>query len=293
MSQPAKFAAILTSLLLLAGCSAGASAPAAGDAAGGRVEPELGSVPMPAGEPTEGGQFGTDPQIARTAMVELKVDDVEKAAGQLRALASSAGGQVLSENLIAAVADTSPSGSSLVLSVDSTKLDGTLDQLKSIGTIVSRVVTAEDVTTQVADVNARLKTLEASIDRLRELSERAGSIKELTELESELTSRIAERDSLVAQQKILAGRVAQSPITITLITAPPAGELETTGFFGGLAAGWNALVATARMLLTVLGAVLPFVVVIGVVVVPVLLWRQRRNRPRPTSTETSAAEGED
>lgn len=279
-------AALIPVLLAIGGCSAaGSSEPASStvEGAGGRAPgytAEDGAVPeaKPAGVPTAGQQ-----QIARTAGVRIAVKDVEAAVTRLRQLATSMGGVITSENLVTSVdADgLSTPMSTMVISVTSDKLDSTLEQLKSIGTITSRVISSDDVTTQVADVASRIKTLDGSIQRLGELSKKAGTISELTQLESELTNRIAERDSLIAQQKVLAGMVAQSPITITLETPPKAGELETTGFMGGLIAGWNALVSSSRVLLTIVGAVLPFLAVVAVVGVPLVLWR-RRTRSRAT-----------
>ncbi len=292
-------AALAGPLLLLAGCSASGAAPAMAPeatAAGGDYAqqdrnplPGDGSGPQgaPADVPVTAGQ-----KLARTARVGLTVTDVESAAIQLRQLAASMGGIVSAENLVTRVDPEGPARpvSTMVITVTADKLDSTLDQLKSVGTVTDRVIMSEDVTTQVADVDARVKTLEASIARLRELSGKAGSIRELTELEAELTNRISERDSLIAQQKVLAQRVAQSPITISLQLPPPAGQLESTGFLEGLVAGWNALLTSSRVLLTAVGAALPFVALAGLVATPFLVWRRRsRARTAAGGTAPSAA----
>jgi hypothetical protein len=208
------------------------------------------------------------------------VNDVEAAATKLRALATAMGGVVTTENLVSRVdaKGISIPTSTMVISVPSDRLDSTLEQLKSIGTITSRAISSEDVTTQVADVASRVKALDGSIARLNELSKKAGSVTELTQLEAELTARIEERDSLLAQQKALAGRVAQSPITISLETPEAVVEAEIPGFLAGLTAGWNALVTSSRVLLTIVGAVLPFVILVAVVGIPVLIWRRRARR---------------
>ena len=230
------------------------------------------------------------PKLARTAQVGLTVTDVEKAAVQLRALAAAMNGQVTAENLITEVdADaTRRLTSVMVISVPAETLDSTLEQLKSVGEVTARVISSEDVTTQVADVDSRINTLNDSIARLRELWRKAGTVRELADLESQITQRISERDSLVAQQRALAGRVASSPITISLTTPEPAGELETTGFLGGLLAGWNALVSSSRVLMTIVGAVLPFAAVVALIAAPVLVWR-RRVRARSAAGSASEA----
>ena len=294
--------AVIPALLFLGGCSASAtSQPAAGSAqqADGRAaDYSAPDAPVPEGKP--GDVTGiVQAKVARTASVGVTVADVEGAATKLRSIATAMGGLVTTENLVTTVdaEGISIPTSTMVISVPSDRLDSTLEQLKSVGTITSRVISSEDVSVQVADVDSRVKALEGSIARLNELSKKAGSVSELTQLEAELTSRIGERDSLVAQQRALAGRVAQSPITITLDTPPKVEEPELgPGFLGGLAAGWNALVSSSRVLLTIVGAVLPFLAVVGLVGTPIVLWRRRLHQrtvsPATVSpaTDTSSAE---
>ena len=287
--------AVIPALLVIGGCSAGGSSQPAvgsGEQANGRAAdysaPD-GSVPRARpGDVT--GILQT--KVARTASVGITVLDVEGAATKLRSIATAMGGLVTTENLVTRVnaEGISIPTSTMVISVPSDRLDSTLEQLKSVGTITSRVISSEDVSVQVADVDSRVKALEGSIARLNELSKKAGSVSELTQLEAELTSRIGERDSLVAQQRALAGRVAQSPITITLDTPPKVEEPELgPGFLGGLAAGWNALVSSSRVLLTIVGAVLPFLAVVGLVGTPIVLWRRRlHQRTVNSATDASA-----
>jgi hypothetical protein len=76
--------------------------------------------------------------------------------------------------------------------------------------------------------------------------------------------------------------VAQSPITITLNTAATVVEPEVPGFMSGLVAGWNALVSSSRVLLVVVGALLPFLALIALVGAPLLVWRRRVRRSAVT-----------
>lgn len=281
-------AAAAVLLLALAGCSAGGASLPAGDVAAATAEDasrageytqEDSAAAMPEAKPADGSVLTGQQKIARTARISITVTDVDAAAAQLRQLSLAMGGLVTSENLVTKPGEAEDQPvSTMVISVPADKLDSTLDQLRSVGSITNRVISSEDVTTQVADVDARIKTLDASIARLRELSDKAGSIRELTELEAELTNRSSERDSLTAQQKVLAGRVAQSPITITLSTPDDVQEPEPEGFLGGLIAGWNALVTSSGVLMMVVGAVLPFAALAALIATPFLIWRRRRTR---------------
>jgi hypothetical protein len=57
-------------------------------------------------------------------------------------------------------------------------------------------------------------------------------------------------------------------------------EDDHLGFLTGLAGGWTAFVAAIVVALTVLGALLPWAIAIGVPVFLVVWWLRRR-RPAP------------
>ena len=60
---------------------------------------------------------------------------------------------------------------------------------------------------------------------------------------------------------------------------------DDTGFLAGLKAGWAAFTDSVTVLLTVLGALLPFAVVLALVLVPLLLWLRRRGLHHPAPVQ--------
>ncbi len=215
-------------------------------------------------------------QIARSASVSITVNNAMDAASELARLAASLGGSITSESLSL---DTERAQLSyVVVSVPAARLDEALSSLAGLGEITSRVIESSDVTDVVVDVDARIKTLRESIARLQALMKRAGSVADIAAVESQLTSRQADLESLLAQQKALGTMVEKSLITVSLTardTAPPATQ---RGFLSGLAAGWDALLATGRILLTGVGAILPFLGAALIVATPVWYWLRRRRR---------------
>jgi Flp pilus assembly protein TadB len=143
-------------------------------------------------------------------------------------------------------------------------------------------VSTQDVTATVIDLAARIQSQQASVDRVRALLARAQSIADITSIESELARRESDLESLKAQQRNLDDLTALSTIAVTLLgpdaATPAAPKPAQTGFLAGLKAGWKAFAASVGVLLTVLGAVLPFAVLIGVPLWLALVWRRRRNR---------------
>ncbi len=116
-------------------------------------------------------------------------------------------------------------------------------------------------------------------------------------IEGELSTRESTLESMQAQLKSLDDQVALATLTVTL-TAPgaptPARKPVSadTGFLAGLGHGWHAFVAALVVALTVLGALLPFAVLLAAVGIPVaLIWRRRRSTPDVATEPWRAGSG--
>ena len=215
-----------------------------------------------------------DRKIARTASVSLSADDVSKVAQGLRDLAGSFGGLITMESVT--LPDESGLGSSyasIQLSVPSAKLDEALAQIATLGKVTNSRIDAEDVTEQVVDVESRIKTMRQSITRLQELIDQSGSVADIAAVEAELTRRQADLESLLAVQKSLEFRVQSATIDVS-VRNPSVGD--SSSFLSALVAGWEAMVTTAKYLVIVIGALLPWLALAAVILVPILLVRRRR-----------------
>ena len=214
-------------------------------------------------------------QLVRTATVDLRSDDVLKAIGDVKDRAQSVGGFAGQEN------STKDRGS-VTVRVPSSELDRVVKDLASIGEVTRSEVRSEDVTDQLVDVEARIATQKASVDRLRVLFERAGTTAEIAQIESELTKRQSELESMQRRSESLKGKVSLATLTVQVsrvaIAPPPPAE---AGFGSAFIGGWNALLAVLGGILIGVGAVLPFVLVLAVpAVIGIYLVRRRRSVTR-------------
>ena len=175
-------ALFVVAILALTGCSGASESSAAGgrapaDAGGGFSNPEvLPDEAKPTADSTSPGDLS--PQIVRTAQVALRVPELLPAVARLRLLASSHQGQVTSEQLSLEEGGSATS-SFVVIQVAAAQLDDALAAIGELGEVLSRRVTTDDVTTQVADIDARLRNLDASIARLTKLMDKAGNLGDL------------------------------------------------------------------------------------------------------------------
>ncbi|MBP1780894.1 DUF4349 domain-containing protein [Micromonospora chalcea] len=263
--------------------SGGDAAAPAMDGGAAREQPAAGGADRDQAAP--GGTGGADLRVDQrsiiyTGTMQIRVDDVEAASREAVTAVTAAGGFVGGDRRSSRSAEAR---AVLTLRVPADKFAGVIDQLAGLGRQERREIRTEDVTEQVVDLDARIATQRARVESARKLLAQASSVDELVRLENEVGSRQADLAALEARKRRLADLTALSTITVTLLgqDASTAEEEADLGFRSGLDGGWTAFRASARIALTVLGAVLPFAVVIGVPLWLLLLWRRRRARRTP------------
>lgn len=296
-------ALVVPALLLVAACGASNdalsatsdSAPLARDAAGApetAPEPATGgkaadyavgdgvSAPTGARADTPKNPTQTKAVISK-GQVSLESEDLDKARFELKKLLDTWGGSIANEES-SADDEGRTDLQQLELRVPS-KLFGTaMDEISKLGKLVDRSRNSEDVTTQVIDINARVRSQKLSLARIEALMARAETLSQVISIESQLSQRQAELDSLEQQQKYLADQTAESTINVYLSLpdeeATEDGDDDANGFIAGLEDGWDAFRSTTSGVLQGLGAVLPFGVVLALLGVPAALaWRRRRS----------------
>ena len=289
--------ALLLSLTACSGGSDGDSPEAVsamdGAAAGGSAGDMVESAPeAPADAAAASKEVGaarnavdltTQQALIKTGAVSLRSADVGKTRYDVQVLVDEQGGQVADDKT-----ETDKSGEPLrarmVLRVPVDSFEDVMNALGSMETLASTSTSSEDVTTQLIDVEARIKAQQASVERVRQLLAQAQSIRDIMAIESELAQRQAELDSLAQQQAYLKDQTSMATVKVNIERQPdpkaPIAEDDDSGFLAGLAAGWDGLKTTVVAVATVVGALLPFAVVVLLVGVPVwLLVRRMRRSP--------------
>ncbi|WP_232074724.1 DUF4349 domain-containing protein [Phytohabitans suffuscus] len=260
---------------------AAAPVPAQGEAAPGAGK-DVGEAAPNAGAPVK--YRLEDRAIIYTGSITVRVEDVSAAAAQATSIATGSGGFVGGDKRSSSDAYAE---ATIVLRVPAPRFGAVVDQLAKLGDQQQRDISTEDVTEEALDLDARISSQRARVDSGRRLLAQAKTLNELVMLEGELAKREADLASLEAKKRRMDDLTALSTITVTLLApqaVAPAEEEETEiGFLTGLKGGWTALLGALVVLLTVIGALLPWMIALGL---PVAggLWlarRLRRARVRP------------
>jgi hypothetical protein len=231
--------------------------------------------------------------IVYTGSITIRVDDVNIAAARATAIANGAGGFVGGDKRN--TGDGS-SDATMELRVPAEKFSSVVDQLaRTLGNEEQRGISTEDVTEQTVDLDARISVQQARVDSGRQLLAKAKTLNELVMLEREVATRESDLASLQGKKRRLADLTALSTITVVLLD-PKASvkpkEDGTPGFLGGLAGGWKALIRSLAVVLTILGALLPWLLAIGLPLWAIWYAYRRYLRRRDRSLVPAVAGGD-
>ena len=227
--------------------------------------------------------------VVKTGEIALTSKDLARVRNEVDDLLAAVGGSVDKEHTT-----NDKQGrvdrSTLTLRVPVDRFDPTKKALERLGRLEYSTESEKDVTTEVIDTAERVQTLTNSLDRLQRFQRSAEDVDDLIRYEQQITTRQAELQSLEAQQAYLSDTTSMSTIALHLSTperyVAPESTLEDAGFLTGLKGGWSALVGSVVVVLTVLGAVLPFAVAFTIVGVPAWVALRALLRRRTALTES-------
>ena len=283
----------MAALALTSACSGGAETMS--DSGGGAVFEEGAAdreAPLATASGEDGVKYGEDAPAANRTVISVRaviktgeialVDkDLDATRAEIDGLLVSLGGMVDSERTTHDK-DGDIKRSTLVLRVPVGEFDNAMTGLAELGKVQHSDSASKDVTTQVIDVDERVETLQNSLNRLQAYQRDATDIDDLIRYEEQITQRESELQSLKAQQSYLADQTSLSTIRVSLSTpetyVEPPSALDDAGFLAGLKSGWDALKSAVVVVLTVVGAVLPFAAILLLAGIPVWLLVRRTLR---------------
>ena len=159
-----------------------------------------------------------DRYLIKDATVTLEVKDARQAARALDAGVVAARGYV---------SDTHESVDGLgrrsvttKVRVPFTRFDASMQQIETLGKVLDKQITAEDVTEEFVDSQAKLRNLQRTEARLLAHLNQTGRLPDILLVEKELNRVRGEIEQLEGRLRFLAHRIAFSTITLTLSEAP-------------------------------------------------------------------------
>jgi hypothetical protein len=241
--------------------SLAAPAMGASDAAASSASKEMAQIaPMP---PDGGGTTAVvpgSPRIVRTADLRVKLGKggFGAAFDRVAALAAANGGFVSSSTTSSN--DGARSGE-LTVRVPSDRFDGVRQSLGELGEIENQSIRGEDVSGQLVDYDARLKSLQAQEDALRVLVGQAKAVGDVLQVQSTLFAVRQQIEQLTAQRANLQQAVSLATLQVSLYEPGALGVVRPVDDDRSLAHSFREAVdgslAVVGGMIVVLGYLLP------------------------------------
>jgi uncharacterized protein DUF4349 len=250
-----------------------------GSATAGKTEA---AVPAPA-LPPDGGTTAVvpgSPRVVRTADLRVKVAKgaFGSAFDRVAALAAANGGFVSSSST--ASNDDDVRSGDLTVRVPADRFDTVRQSLVDLGQVESQSIRGEDVSGQLVDFDARLKSLQAQEDSLRVLVGQAKAVGEVLQVQSSLFTVRQQIEQLKAQKANLEQATTLATLQVSLFEPGAAAVVRPAGDDRSLA--HSARQAVDGMLAVVGGMIVVLGYLVPVAVLGLLGWggaRVLRRRP--------------
>jgi hypothetical protein len=156
------------------------------------------------------------PQLIQTAELVLTVDSVKTSIASASAIVRQQQGDVLTLQDQTPQNDSSRHTASMQLRVPQSQLDATVAALAKLGTVQRQSLTAEDVSNQLVDYEARLRNLRRAEETVLQILDRSGNVDDVLKVTQELNTIRGSIEQIDAQLKDLRNRVAYATIHLRL-----------------------------------------------------------------------------
>lgn len=154
------------------------------------------------------------------------------------------------------------------------KLEKFIEELSTLGTITSKIISSDDITDSYIDVESRINALETEEETLLGILKTAENLSDVIELQQRLSTVRADLEKIKAQKQSYDGMVAYSGVTLDINEVERVVEGDDT-FFGEvkekLMNNIYDLGDFFRELAINFIAALPYIAIIGLVAVVVIV----------------------
>lgn len=234
-------------------------------------------------------------KIIYTGSIDLLVDDIDQADKEIRELISKEKGAYISKTEIRGAPGSRRNGS-LTVRVPVDQFDSFRQAVCKLGEVQREALDSQDVTDQYYDLQTRIKNGEAEVESLRKLLDKVatGKAEDVRAVRADLRQVTADLDVQKGQLQRLEKLSTLATMTITLNERKSYVRPESPAFgtrinrsFGG---SLEALGDFGEGLVLVLVALVPWLPLIALIVVPPWIWiRRLRRRNAPVALEVMPA----
>lgn len=226
--KPRFFLGLMVSILALSSCAQANKAK--------QITPASAPAPLAAADSLEMANSAPQPtttepkkqsQLIKRAQLTLIVQSIHQTTESITEIIKKQQGDILKFEAQKSPDNSQRQTAYLEFRVPQQRLETTLNALAKLGTVENQMITAEDVSDQLVDVQARLRNLRKSEEMVLKIMERSGSVGDVLKAANELSTIRESIERIDAQLRNLQNQVAYSTINLrieSLVSVSPAQE---------------------------------------------------------------------
>ena len=234
------------------------------------------------GQAAESARSGR--MVIRSGNISVNVENVDKAAAEIRQMTESSGGYVENSQIDnvtvpqfpvydagSEARETTQKYANMTVRVPENRFEDIFNNIKGMGKLVSENISGSDITAEYRDTTARVDNLKIQEQSLQQLMAKAKTVDEILKIESELnrvrtdidiyTGNLKRWDNLVQLSTIYVYMRELKPEELKSVDVPGTWEKAYQGFIKAV----NNVVEGFQKTLIVLVAAIPYLFVAGVI----------------------------
>ena len=231
-----------------------------------------GPQPGPTAAPSSSGE-SPDEMIITTASITMEVRNVTLALDPLKAIARNHGGYISSLSMNAK--SGGHQSAAVTMRIPAHSFDSAAGEIKALGSVKSESVTADDVTEEYVDLQARKSALAGQLAQYRRIIERAENVSEILEVQVQIERVQVEIDRIEGRLRYLDNRVAYATITVLIQEPQIVGGTGTFSIVSVINEGITGFLTVTAGLIIIIISLIPLIALVCASYLIIRWWKRR------------------
>ncbi len=284
----------LLAVLPLAACASSSGSSATSSVATGRAGVSAAAPTKPGAEawlPTAPVPEG--PRVQRSARIALQVPNgrFDGALDDVITVAEAAGGYISGQEAQAADVGQPLRSGQVTFQVPATRFESVVSDIRKKGTTQNVSISANDVSQQYVDLQARLRNAESQRDAMLALMQQARTVSDIIQIQNQLGQVTSQIEQLKGQIDYLDHSTTYATVAVTIREAAAAAPRDEWGVQTAATQALHNFVGVLAFLIVALGTLAPLLVAAGALAwAGRSAWRRFGRRPPQAPSPAPAAE---
>jgi cytochrome c-type biogenesis protein CcmH/NrfF len=229
-------------------------------------------------------EISLERKIIKTYRVRMETLTYDEAVSLIINAAQSFGGYIAeaSQEGISTGSSYGTRSATYTVRIPAENADAYIEHISGDCNVLSSSLTTQDVTDAYYGYQARLESLVIQEERLSAMMEKAETLSDLLTLEDKLSDVRAEINGINSSLQLMEKSVSYSYVYVTLREVKEYEEPEKEGYLsclgGSFVNAFESFVKVLGEILIVMIWMLPYLIVLGIILVAVIVWNARRKR---------------